>query len=466
MSGAHCSSRWPCLEWASCSDLTPSWRRRLGEANSTSVVRWLLHGLLLAAILTIPLTLGARGGANHLDLLGLDPAVLELTRGYFRLVAWSILPLLLYVALRRYLQAVNVVRPVMLALVTANVINAGVNWLLVFGNAGFPELGVEGAAWATCISRTYMCAALAVAARSKVASMAGSSSHANNRFELGRLKRLVELGWPAAAQLTLEVGVFAAASALAGRLEPQFLAAHNIVLNLAGLSFMVPLGVASAGAVRVGHAVGRGDFEGARRAGWVALALGAAFMSVAAALFVSSPDVILHLFTSDPDVVATGVTLLLVAAVFQPGFPFCPPNQGFYTPTRLSAHQISSSHIVPLPAEAAVDVEPTHASAFRAFLRHRSTLMLFLRRSSAVSGRPLSSRHWQRPDPPQHVAEQPTGQMPFCQQEPVVPGVLYQPAPGFHQAPLETCERPALDPRRQDQSAPQIAQVVGQDAQL
>ena len=77
--------------------------------------------------------------------------------------------------------------------------------------------------------------------------------------------------------------------------------------------------------------------------------------------------------------------------LYKPGFPFCPPNQGFYTPTRLSAHQISSSHIVPLPAEAAVDVEPTHASAFRAFLRHRSTLMLFLRRSSAVSGRPLSS---------------------------------------------------------------------------
>ena len=288
-----------------------------GRGHLDECRRWLLHGSLLAGILTIPLTIGARVGANHLDLLGLDPAVLDLTRGYFRLVAWSILPLLLYVALRRYLQAVNVVRPVMLALVTANVINAGVNWLLVFGNAGFPELGVEGAAWATCISRTYMCAALAVAARSKVASMAGSSPSVDNRFEPGRLWRLVELGWPAAAQLTLEVGVFAAASALAGRLEPHFLAAHNIVLNLAGLSFMVPLGVASAGAVRVGHAVGRGDSEGAKRAGWVALALGAAFMSVAAALFVTYPNVILHLFTSDRDVVATGVTLLLVAAVFQ-----------------------------------------------------------------------------------------------------------------------------------------------------
>ena len=288
-----------------------------GRGHLDECRRWLLHGLLLAGILTIPLTLGARVGANHLDLLGLDPAVLELTRGYFRLVAWSILPLLLYVALRRYLQAVNVVRPVMLALVIANVINAGVNWLLVFGNAGFPELGVEGAAWATCISRTYMCAALAVAARSKIASMTASSSYGDHRLELGRLRRLVELGWPAAVQLTLEVGVFAAASALAGRLEPHFLAAHNIVLNLAGLSFMVPLGVASAGAVRVGQAVGRGDSEGAKRAGWVALALGAAFMSVAAALFVTYPDAILHLFTSDRDVVATGVTLLLVAAVFQ-----------------------------------------------------------------------------------------------------------------------------------------------------
>ena len=93
-------------------------------------------------------------------------------------------------------------------------------------------------------------------------------------------------------------------------------------------------------------------------------------------------------------------------------------------------------------------------------------LWLFRRRSSAVSGRPLSSRHWQRPDPPQHVAEQPPGQMTFRQEEPVVPCVLHQPASGFHQPLLETRERPALDSRRQDQSAPQVAQVVGQDAQL
>ena len=84
-----------------------------------------------------------------------------------------------------------------------------------------------------------------------------------------------------------------------------------------------------------------------------------------------------------------------------------------------SSHKSSSSRDC---HSARADVRPTGAAVFRAFLRHRSTLTPFLRRSSSVSGRPLSSRHWQRPDPPQHVAEQPTGQMPFCQQEPAVPG--------------------------------------------
>ncbi len=288
-----------------------------GKGQFDECRRWLHHGLLLAVILTVPLTVGAQVFAHQLHLLGFDPAVLELTRGYFRLVAWSTLPLLLYFALRRYLQAVNVVRPVMLTLVTANLINAAVNWLLVFGHAGFPALGVEGAAWATCISRTYMFVVLALVTRSEVADLTTSSSSSEGGLEVARLRRLVALGWPAAAQLTLEVGVFAAASALAARLEPHFLAAHHIVLNLAGLTFMVPLGVSSAGAVRVGHAVGRGDPAGAQRAGWVALAIGAAFMAIAALMFVSVPHLILRVFTSDVEVVATGVTLLLVAAVFQ-----------------------------------------------------------------------------------------------------------------------------------------------------
>ena len=118
-------------------------------------------------------------------------------------------------------------------------------------------------------------------------------------------------------QLTLEVGVFAAASALAGRMLPASLAAHQIALNIAGFTFMVPLGMASAGAVRVGQAIGRGDHAGAARAGWTALAFGAAFMSVAALVFTLIPRQLISALHVGRRVLDIGVGLLAVAAVFQ-----------------------------------------------------------------------------------------------------------------------------------------------------
>jgi MATE family multidrug resistance protein len=131
------------------------------------------------------------------------------------------------------------------------------------------------------------------------------------------LRRLLGLGLPAASQLFVELAVFAAATALAARLAPSSLAAHQIALTCAGVTFMVPLGISSAAAVRVGQALGRRDGAAARRAGWTALALGTGFMSVAALFFLVLPEPILRLFTADPRVLAIGVALLGVAALFQ-----------------------------------------------------------------------------------------------------------------------------------------------------
>ena len=289
--------------------------REVGECRA-----WLHHGLVLAVGLTVPLTVVAWVAATFVSAWGFHPRVLDLTQGYWRVVTWSLLPLLVFTVFRRYVQAVGIVRPIMLTLVSANIINAAANWLLVFGHWGFPELGVEGAAWATCVSRIYMCGLLAVTAWRVTARFPRNQpagSFAARRFEMTRIRRLVRLGWPAAVQMTLEVGVFAAATALAGRLEPHLLAAHQIVLNTVGLTFMVTYGVSSAGAVRVGHAVGRRDLTGAWYSGWVALGIGAAFMGVAAAAFLAVPRPILRIFTSDPRVIETGALLLLVAAVFQ-----------------------------------------------------------------------------------------------------------------------------------------------------
>lgn len=284
-----------------------------GGGRHAECDRWLRHGLCLAIGLTVPLTGVAWLVGLSLNRWGFDPAVLDLTRPYFAIVTWSLLPLLLYAAFRHYLQAVAVVAPVMFALVSANLINAAVNWVLVFGHLGAPALGVEGAAWATCISRLYMAAVLGVtvvAHRTTVWPLAAGVGAES-------LRRLLALGGPAAAQRTLEFGAFAAVTALAGLLEPATLAAHHIVTNLAGLTFMVPLGISSATAVRVGHGIGRRDATSAAGAGWMGIALGAGFMTLAAAVFVSVPRPILRIFILEPMVVDTGVVLLLVAAVFQ-----------------------------------------------------------------------------------------------------------------------------------------------------
>jgi MATE family multidrug resistance protein len=137
------------------------------------------------------------------------------------------------------------------------------------------------------------------------------------RWEMDRVWRLFNLGWPAALQITLEVGVFAAASALAARISPMASAANQVVLNIAGLIFMIPFGLGSAAAVRVGQAIGRGDPAGMRRAGWTALGLGSIVMTGSAVLFLVMPATLIRIYSRDPGVIELGIVLLFICSVFQ-----------------------------------------------------------------------------------------------------------------------------------------------------
>ena len=178
-------------------------------------------------------------------------------------------------------------------------------------------MGAEGAGWSTTLSRVYMMAVLLVAIIWHERRERVGLWQTPLKFESSRIGRLLRLGCPAAMQITLEVGVFAAATALAGRLAPVALAAHQIAMQVASLTFMVPLGMASAGAVRVGQALGRQDPEAAEHSGWMALMLGAGFMGVAGLGLVSMPQIIMRIFTVDSAVISLGASLLLLAAVFQ-----------------------------------------------------------------------------------------------------------------------------------------------------
>jgi multidrug resistance protein, MATE family len=285
----------------------------------------LVNGLLLAVVLTPILMLAVSFWPFLMRRFGISLELVGPMQPFLSALNWGTLPLLVYFALRRYLQARDVALPITFALVSANIVNAVGDWALIYGHLGFRAHGIVGSGWSTCFARIYMALVLAVTLAwverkgKRTSSVFPPMQFGKNapRIDVERIRALLKLGAPASAQILLEIGAFAAATALCARLGPVQLSGHEIALNCAALTFMVPLGISSAAAVRVGQHLGREDAVGARRAGWSAILLGAGFMTCAGLLFIWLHTTIARVFSPDPSVVRVGATLLLVAAAFQ-----------------------------------------------------------------------------------------------------------------------------------------------------
>ncbi len=274
--------------------------------------RALASGLGLAVCATPVLAICILGAAPILKLIGVTAPVRTAAISFMHVLVWSLPLLLLYTILRRYIQALHHVRPITFALITANLVNVFGNWLLIFGHWGLPALGVRGSALSTVFARIYLAGVLFIAVKLRDPE---AFSHARDLFQ--GVGKLLRTGFPAALTIGFEVGVFNAATALAATLNPVSLAAHTIALNAASITYMVPLGIASAAAVSVGRALGAGDHREAARAGWTALGLGVVFEILSALCFLIFPVQIARLYTHDQRVVSFAVTLLSIAAVFQ-----------------------------------------------------------------------------------------------------------------------------------------------------
>ena len=299
-----------------------------GRKDFTDANRSLINSIYLALALT-PVMMGVVWlWPLMMRQLGVQPEIMAGMVPFLNALNWGTLPLLLYFALRRYLQAVNLVKPVTFALVSSNIINALFNWVFIYGHWGFRAYGIPGSGWSTCLARIYMALVLIVAL------LLGNKRHGfgllqtSRRLELKRIRNLLQLGFPAASQILFEIGVFSAVTAFCGKLGALPLAGHQIALNCAAFTFMVPLGMASAAAVRVGNELGRAQrastaaeradaLHSARRAGWMAILLGAGFMGCAAIVFLLFPRGLARIFTPNPAVIDMGAKLLLIAAAFQ-----------------------------------------------------------------------------------------------------------------------------------------------------
>lgn len=288
----------------------------VGANDRPAIARSFQRALVLAVLITVPSALLLFFGSAPLLLASGQPAeVAPLAVQY----VWTSLPALpmfyLFVVLRQTLQALHRLSPIVWTMVLGNLLNWFLNWVLIYGHLGAPPLGVAGSALATTIGRYAMASMLlAIAWRTFRPLLLPFSREA---FAPRPLLRFAALGVPIGTQFVLEVGVFSMVGLLMGRLGTTPLAGHQIAINFASLTFMVPLGISMAAAVLVGRAVGAHDPAAMRRAARLSMGCAVAFMTLSALTMLVFAGPIARLYTPDPGVIAVAVVLLRLAALFQ-----------------------------------------------------------------------------------------------------------------------------------------------------
>lgn len=295
--------------------LDPLIAQAWGAGDHQEVARHFETGTVLAVALSVPMSLLMWYAEPALLLARQDPTLASDAALYLRYLVPGNAAFLLFVVFRQTIQAMSLVWPAVLAMAVANAVNVVANYTLVFGHFGFPALGVVGSAIATSISRWVMCIGVLVVSRRIFArywrGFPWRALRPRAHFEVLRL------GLPIGVHISLELWIFATVGLMMGSLGPIKLAGHQIALNLASVSFMVPLGIAAAAATRVGNAIGRGEVEAARRSAVVCLALGASVMAAFGVLFRLAPWPLARAYTPEAEVLAVAVVLVPIAGVFQ-----------------------------------------------------------------------------------------------------------------------------------------------------
>ena len=295
--------------------LDPVVAQAVGARDDPAVARGIQRGVVVALMLATPATILLLL-AEPFMLLARQPAdVVPSAAAYAVRLAPGVLPFFLFVVLRQSLQSMHRTAPIMVTIVVGNLVNAALNWVLIFGHLGAPPLGVIGSAWATTISRWLLAAMLLALTWPRLRPYLRPIRPEVWRWE--PLSRMLRLGLPIGCQYTLEFGAFAFVALMMGWMGTLAMAGHQVAINLASLTFMVPLGVADAASILVGHAVGRGDVPGTRGAARAALLCGVGFMSCTAVAFLALPGPLARLYTTEAAVIAVAVSLIPLAGIFQ-----------------------------------------------------------------------------------------------------------------------------------------------------
>lgn len=295
--------------------LDPLVAQAVGSGNREAAARTVQRGLILAVVLGILTSVALLAAGPLFRAVRQPEEVVPLAVAYVLAVIPGVLPFFFFLVFRQTLQAHSRVNPILWTALAANVVNFVLNWILIWGNLGSPPLGSLGSAIASSIARLFMALALLGIAWPLLRPYL--RPWRQGVVAMGPFRRMLWIGVPIGLQLQLEFGAFAAIGIFMGWIGTVALAGHQVALNLVAFTFMIPVGISAAAAVRVGQEVGRDRADGARRAAGAALVLGLAFMCGTATLFLTLPEPLGRLFSTDPAVVATVAVLLPIAGVFQ-----------------------------------------------------------------------------------------------------------------------------------------------------
>ncbi len=272
---------------------------------------WLSQGLALVSLLAVSRAEWVLGA------VGVDPSVIPLTVGYLDAIAWGLPAMYAYLSLRFMSEGVGWTRPIMYVALVALVVNVFGNWVFMYGKFGFPAMGAVGCGVASAVSMWVMLAVMATYVFTQKRYRRFELASGFERPDPARLRALLALGLPIAVSVVSEAGLFSAVAILMGTLGATVVAAHQIAINFAATMFMVPLALHSALTIRVGHALGRGEPDLARRIGIIGIIMCGGLMAISAVTLLFFRADVAAFYTSDKDVLALAVSLLTMAMIFQ-----------------------------------------------------------------------------------------------------------------------------------------------------
>ena len=289
-----------------------------GRRDAKLVSHYLYNGFFICVISAVMIALSIEAGKNILFHLNQDTEVAILALPYLQIMGWSVIPMLLFLALKQFTDGLEHTKTAMILSLAALPLNAFLNWLLIYGNWGFPRMELVGAGWGTLITRVviFIVLGLIVLYHSTFRRYIAVRSKVWN-FRWQTMKDLLNIGIPSSFQITMEAGAFAVSGILIGTIGAVEQAAHQIALSLASLTFMVSMGLSQAGSIRTSNSFGRKDWKTIRSIGKSTLIMALIYGSLCALTFILLRNQLPYIFNDEKKVVAMAAYLLLFAALFQ-----------------------------------------------------------------------------------------------------------------------------------------------------